>query len=143
MAVGGSISFSATVTGAAPLAYQWQFGGTNLPGATNATLMLTNVQFAQAGNYSVAVTNLLGSAQSSSAALTVKGPLLTFGWSGTNLQISFLAQPATTYHLQASTNLLSAWSDWQIIGPFGSASNVNFTLPAQTPASRFFRLRLP
>ena len=143
VAVGGSISFSATVTGAAPLAYQWQFGGTNLPGATNATLMLTNVQFAQAGNYSVAVTNLLGSAQSSSAALTVKGPLLTFGWSGTNLQISFLAQPATTYHLQASTNLLSAWSDWQIIGPFGSASNVNFTLPAQTPASRFFRLRLP
>ena len=140
---GGSVSFSVTATGAAPLAYQWQFGGTNLPGATNVTLTLTNVQFAQAGNYSVAVTNLLGFAQSSRAALTVKGPLLTFGWSGTNLQISFPAQPATTYHLQASTNLLSAWSDWQIIGPFGSASNVNFTLPAQTPAGRFFRLRLP
>ena len=141
--VGGSINFNATVTGASPLAYQWQFGGTNLPGATNATLTLTNVQFAQAGNYSVLVTNVIGSAQSSAARLTVTGPALTYGASGTNIQITFTARPATTYHLQSSTNLLSAWSDLQIIGPFGTSSNISLTLPARNPASRFFRLWLP
>ena len=143
VAVGGSVSFSVTVTGASPLAYQWQLASTNLPGATNATLTLTNVQFAQAGNYSVLVTNVIGSAQSSAARLTVTGPALTCGASGTNIQITFTARPATTYHLQSSTNLLSAWSDLQIIGPFGTSSNISLTLPARNPASRFFRLWLP
>ena len=143
VAAGGSVSFSVTVTGATPLTYQWQFATTNLPGATNATLTLTNIQFAQAGNYSVLVTNIIGSAQSSSAALTVTGPALTYGTSGTNIQIAFTALPATTYHLQTSTNLLSAWTDLQIIGPFGGSSNINLTLPARNPASRFFRLWLP
>ena len=30
-----------------PLAYQWQLNGTNIAGATNATLTLTNLQFSQ------------------------------------------------------------------------------------------------
>ena len=141
--VGGSVSFSITVTGATPLAYQWQLTGTNLPGATNAILTLTNVQLAQAGSYSVLVTNIIGSAQSSSATLMVTGPALAYGMIGTNIQIAFTALPATTYHLQSSTNLLSAWSDLQIIGPFGTSSNVSLTLPARNPASRFFRLWLP
>jgi hypothetical protein len=40
-------------------------------GATNATLMLTNVQFSQAGNYAVLVTNVAGTVLSSNAVLTV------------------------------------------------------------------------
>jgi alpha-tubulin suppressor-like RCC1 family protein len=73
-AVGSTASFSVTANGTAPLTYQWSFNGTNLVGATNATLTLPNVQQAQAGNYVVLVTNFLGVATSSNATLSVFVP---------------------------------------------------------------------
>jgi len=49
-------SFSVTATGMSPLVYRWCFGPNPIPGATNTLLTLTNVGFAQAGNYSVIIT---------------------------------------------------------------------------------------
>ena len=72
---GGAVSFSVTVSGTLPLSYQWEFNGTNLPGAINPTLMLTDVQFNQAGIYAVLITNLYGSILSSNVLLTVDPPL--------------------------------------------------------------------
>jgi sugar lactone lactonase YvrE len=59
--------------------YQWNLNGTNISGATNTTLVLTNVQFSQAGTYTVLVTNAYGSVLSSNAVLTVNGipPFIT------------------------------------------------------------------
>jgi uncharacterized repeat protein (TIGR01451 family) len=71
---GGTASFGVTAAGTLPLSYQWNFNGTNLSGATNTTLTLTNVQLFQAGNYEVLVTNIFGSALSSNAVLTVDLP---------------------------------------------------------------------
>jgi len=56
------------------LEYQWSFNRTNLVGATNALLTLNNVQFNQAGNYTVLVTNFFGLILSSNATLTVNLP---------------------------------------------------------------------
>jgi hypothetical protein len=72
-AVGGTASFSVGAQGTLPLSYQWNFNGTNLAQATNATLTLTNVQFGQAGSYAVLVSNRVGSVLSSNALLTVLG----------------------------------------------------------------------
>lgn len=47
-----SLSVSAIPSG---VAYQWTFNGTNIPGAVQSSLILTNVQAAQAGSYQVAV----------------------------------------------------------------------------------------
>ena len=71
VAVGGTVGFSVAASGIAPLAFQWSFNGTNISGATNATLTLTNVQPNQAGNYAMVVTNVGGAVLSSNAALTV------------------------------------------------------------------------
>jgi hypothetical protein len=68
---GNNFSLSVAATGTAPLCYQWQFNGTNLPGGTNATLILANLQPANAGVYDVTVTNDYGLADSSNATLTV------------------------------------------------------------------------
>jgi Tol biopolymer transport system component len=76
--VGGTAAFSITVSGTAPFSYQWSFNGTNISGATNASLTLTNVQFSQAGNYAICVTNAYGSALSSNALLLV--PPDHFAW---------------------------------------------------------------
>jgi hypothetical protein len=75
---GGTASFGVTASGMSPLSYQWNFNGTNILGATNTTLILTNVQISQAGNYTVLVTNLYGSILSSNAMLTVT--LDHFAW---------------------------------------------------------------
>ena len=90
---GGSATNSVVAYGAVPLAYQWQFNNTNLvngseiSGAQSATLILSDVQVSQAGNYQVIVTNIDGTVTSSTATLTVLGaPPLGFdsglGWSG-------------------------------------------------------------
>jgi hypothetical protein len=72
--VGGSATFSVTVSGTLPMRGQWNFNGTNISGATNSSLVLTNVQFSQAGSYAVLVTNIYGSVLSSNAVLTVNPP---------------------------------------------------------------------
>ncbi len=72
--VGATVTFSVAASGTPPLSYQWQFNGTNLDSALAETLSLTNVQPAQAGGYSVVVTNVAGSATSVVAALTVLVP---------------------------------------------------------------------
>ena len=58
-------------TGSAPLHYQWSFNGTNIAGAISATLAINNVQPANAGTYSVVVTNDFGSAQGTPYVLKV------------------------------------------------------------------------
>ena len=54
------------------LTYQWQFDGTNITGATNATLALTDLRGAEAGSYSVIVTSPAGLVTSSNAVLTLQ-----------------------------------------------------------------------
>ena len=71
---GSNVTFSVTVTGTTPLAYQWSHGGNLIVGATKKSLALTNVQTADAGNYSVTITNYLGSVTSASASLNVNQP---------------------------------------------------------------------
>ncbi|MDF9832450.1 autotransporter-associated beta strand protein/T5SS/PEP-CTERM-associated repeat protein [Ereboglobus sp. PH5-5] len=68
--VGGSATFTVTATGAG-LTYQWKKNGTDIPGATNANLVVTNAQKSDAGNYTVVVTNPAGSKTSNPATLTV------------------------------------------------------------------------
>jgi len=72
--LGGNVSFSVTAQGSAPLYYQWRHEGEDITGATASTFALTNVQAADAGVYSVIVSNELGSVTSSDASLTVTNP---------------------------------------------------------------------
>jgi hypothetical protein len=68
---GTTVTFSAAATGTAPITYQWQFAGANIPGATNTSLTLTNVLVANAGSYLIVATSPYGSATSAVAVLTV------------------------------------------------------------------------
>lgn len=72
--VSNAVTFAVTAGGTQPLNYQWNFNGTNIFGATNSSLALYNVSPAQAGNYSVLVTNFFGAVTSSNAVLTVYVP---------------------------------------------------------------------
>ncbi len=71
--LGGSVNFSATAYGTAPLHYQWRCNGTNLAGATTATLPLSGIQATNAGNYDVIVSDFSGAITSSVTALMISG----------------------------------------------------------------------
>ena len=68
---GGSVSFAATAGGTLPLSYQWTLNGLAIAGATNASLVLTNIQSAGGGNYALTVTNLTGRTTSTPVSLLV------------------------------------------------------------------------
>jgi sugar lactone lactonase YvrE len=68
---GSNAEFSVSATGIQPMTFQWACDGTNIAAATNANLILTNVQFEQGGKYAVAITNSAGYAISSNATLAV------------------------------------------------------------------------
>ena len=93
---GSNAQFSVVAGGTVPLAYQWWFGNSTIPGATSPSLVISNAQPANGGNYSVVVTNTAGSVTSSVVALTVITPP------------SFTSPPQNTTNLAGSTAAFSA-----------------------------------
>lgn len=73
---GSNVTFTVNASGTPPLSYQWQFGGTNLDGASTSVLSLPNVATSQAGDYTVTITNAFGWTNTSPATLTVKPPVI-------------------------------------------------------------------
>ncbi|HEU5124825.1 MAG TPA: endonuclease/exonuclease/phosphatase family protein [Verrucomicrobiae bacterium] len=67
----GSAAFSVEVQAEPAPIFQWRFNGTNLPGATNATLILTNVGFTQSGFYNVSISNALDVVETEPVVLNV------------------------------------------------------------------------
>jgi hypothetical protein len=71
---GSSATFSVGAMGAEPLSYQWQFNGSPVLAATESVFNVVSAQPADAGTYSVLVTNAYGTMLSSNATLTVLFP---------------------------------------------------------------------
>jgi hypothetical protein len=65
------VTFTAAAKGLPRPRYQWHFNGTPIPGANRPSLSLTNIQTADAGNYTLVVTNGLQALTSAPAVLTV------------------------------------------------------------------------
>jgi len=74
-ATGSNATFNVTATGTAPLAYQWCKNGAPLGGKTDASLGLTSLTTNEAGNYTVVITNRVGSVTSVVAVLSVTNPV--------------------------------------------------------------------
>jgi hypothetical protein len=71
---GQPVTLSVSVTGTAPISYQWRKNGVNISGATNASLAFSAVSTSDAANapgYTVVVTNPHGNVTSNPAVLTV------------------------------------------------------------------------
>jgi hypothetical protein len=69
---GQTATFSVTATGTAPLAYQWQMNGTDIPNATGASYTTPVTTTANSGEqFRVMVSNSAGNVTSNSATLTV------------------------------------------------------------------------
>jgi hypothetical protein len=145
---GSNATFSVTVLGTPPLAFQWYFNGTNLSGETTSSHSLFGVTPADAGDYMVVVTNLYGSVTSSLARLThiglppgynqMGGLLLSAG----DMRLSFVGIPGWKYALDRSFSLSPA--EWvpQATNPAGDGGALLFTNTPDPTTNNFWRIRL-
>lgn len=77
--IGTDVILAVGAAGTPPLNYHWQKDGQTIAGARDAEYSLTNIQPAQAGTYSVVVSNAAGSASSRPATLIVSAePLILY-----------------------------------------------------------------
>ncbi|HEY4417466.1 MAG TPA: GH25 family lysozyme [Verrucomicrobiae bacterium] len=143
--LGTNVTFTVTASGLPAPNYQWQFNGTNLSGATNSPLVLTNVTAANVGDYRAIATNNAGSAASAIAALQLKTPAAAqFQGIGVqpdgSVEISFSGDAVWTYTVETSTNLMT----WTVLTNLTSANGVfDFTAGSTTNApQQFYRARV-
>jgi alpha-tubulin suppressor-like RCC1 family protein len=135
VSLGRNFTLQAAVSGAAPLSYQWLFNGTNLPGATNLTLSLSNLSSNNAGSYQLVASNALGWAASLPVPLQV--------WN--NASLSLLGQPASQTNYQSSrfTLNVSAAGNGPVFYQWNLATNVvtglgGISIPGATNADLIF-----
>jgi hypothetical protein len=69
--LGSTAAFKSDAVGTPPISYQWLFNGTPIPGATSASLSLTNLGLEHNGAYSLVGSNAAGAVESRTAFLSV------------------------------------------------------------------------
>jgi hypothetical protein len=151
---GGTIWLHERTVGQQPIICQWQLNGTNLPGATNADLIILDSTEANSGQYQALVTNNIGWAASSIATVTVQPPTrisiglnvtqpqpdgsLIITAKATNGAPYLLSNPAL-FVVETSSNLLN----WTPLTNGLTLTNGTITVSNPQPAappSTFYRL---
>ncbi len=123
--VGDDVTLSAVVAGTAPIAYQWRKNATNIVGATNLSLIFTNLQLTNAGTYTLFVSNGYGTNLSAPAVLQVSSFVLT------NSLAAYwkFDEGSGSTAVDSSTNANNGFlvgSDYRwVAGRIGGALNVN------------------
>ncbi len=112
---GSGATLTVGMGGTGPFTYQWRFNGTNISGATNATLTLANLHGNQAGHYSVVITTPGGTLISSDAIVTViPQDILVYNYSGKEQITTFSQNP--TYNYSGEMLLIPAGTNGTFVG---------------------------
>ena len=122
---GLNATFSVNAGGTPPLSFQWQFNGTNIPNATNASCTIPNVQPENLGPYHVIISNNVSTAISADASLEF-GEVAAWGYN-TNTDNRGTAPLGATNVLQIS----GGWQQNILIRKDGSILNWGDTNFAQ------------
>ena len=131
---GGNVTFVGSGVASNTVTYQWAFDSTNIAGATNPSLTLTNVQAAQQGYYNFMVSDGVGSLTSSNAYFyLVTPPAIVSQTLPTNMVAVF--QTNVTLNVVATapgfTNGFPLGYQWQFNGTnIASANTASYTFNA-------------
>jgi uncharacterized delta-60 repeat protein len=136
-----SATFTVAAVGTPPVSYQWRKGtvkltdGPNISGSQSNTLTLNSVLGADAGSYSVVVSNLSRSIVSSVATLTVIDPVVAFSSPNQSVQtgdtvffeVVALGTTPLSYQWQKNgTNLIGATSSSLVLNNVQRADIGNY-----------------
>ncbi len=146
VAVGSSPTLSVVASGpnALPLTYQWAYNGTPISKATANTFSITNFSSGQVGNYSVTVTNELGSTLSAIApmvltatavAITAQPLPQTVAPGGTaTFTVSATGDPAPSYQWQHRPSGSTSFVNLITGGAYAGATSATLTVSSVTAA---------
>ena len=134
----GTAVFSVTAAGTGPLSYQWSLGNTTINGGTNPTLTISNAQAADAGKYSVAVTNAYGAATAAANLTVINLPVITaqpgnqtiIAGRAATFKVVATGTPTLTYQWQAFVT--GNWSNLTDNGTVTGTATANLTIPSTT-----------
>jgi alpha-tubulin suppressor-like RCC1 family protein len=110
---GMNATFNVLVNGTTNVNYQWCFNGTNILGATNASLSLTNVQMTNTGNYSVILSNAVGVVVSSNGVFSVSNSLPIISQPAGQIVVALHSNAVVTV---GTTGSLPQFYQWQFNG---------------------------
>ncbi|MGD0261571.1 MAG: immunoglobulin domain-containing protein [Verrucomicrobiota bacterium] len=129
--VGASVTFTVLVDNPTPSYYQWRKEGLDIPGATDMSYLLSNVQLGDAGSYSVFVNNAVGGVTSSNAVLNVGiAPAIT----GQPVSLVVTQGQTATFTVTATGTPLNYF--WKKGGAFiTGATNSAYTIASVVAAS--------
>lgn len=133
---GAMITLQMQMTAGEPLTYQWLHNGNPIPGATNASLTLSGMGMANAGQYTVTARNRIGTVANSSAAVG----LFAMNMSNGTPNLTLAAPPGSHFRLDYLT-MLGSGTSWQALTNFtllGSMSQIR-DFPPQNSPTRFYR----
>jgi hypothetical protein len=147
---GTNVQFTVAAGGLAPFSYQWFKDGTSLPGETDASLFLTDINRAAAGTYSVVVSNVTGTVTNDIQLHILVPQLLSTFFVQTNqiMSVSFgdadggllTAQDIPSFVIQTSTNLVD-WTSIDLPISTNASGGLSFQLPSfSDPGCGFYRI---
>ncbi len=141
---GSNVSFSVTASGSA-LSYRWRKNSNSIPGATTSSYTITNAQAADAGSYSVVVSNAVGSVSSTGAVLTVlvitRPQLIEVLHTNNTTHVRFVSASGLNYTLEYKDHLEdAAWTSLPTTP--GTGGLLTLVDPVATVNTRFYRVRV-
>lgn len=140
---GTTASLSPTTTGVPAPAFQWRSNGTNIIGATNASLALPNVQYSQNNfTYSLVATNLAGATTNTMTLTVIVTPVISGLTNqavpvGANVTMAGTVSGVPTPALQwrkNGTNLIGATSVSYFIVNAQASDSATYSLVASNSA---------
>ncbi len=138
-AAGGSVTFRVRASSRREPSYQWQKDGTNIIGATNIMLVISNVQSNSQGYYRVFVSNGAGTTVSEEAQLALVGPpVIMFPTTLQNIWVPQFSNQLLSVIVTAQGSTFASFHyDWFHNGQTNSLflSMSNLSLFAGSPAS--------
>jgi parallel beta-helix repeat protein len=134
---GSNLTLTAQANGSQPISYQWQFNGSNISGATNTALSLTNLAATNAGAYVLVASSFAGTNSSSTGQVVVfQKPTVMAGLSNQVVDVSNTVVLSATVLGTQPLNY-----SWQFNGQPIAGTNSTLTLAnIQSRQSGFYRL---
>ena len=143
---GQAAAFSVTASGA-QLAYQWNFNGVPIPGATNASYRIPIAGPANVGGYTVTVSNSAGPVVSGQAELSLAAqltpPVIQAGAVSNTFYLSFQSLTNLTYIIQYTAQLSDTNLNWVSLETNnGTGGVITHSYPVTNAASGFYRIQV-
>ncbi len=131
---GANVTLSVVATNATN--YQWKKNGSDITGATSASLILNPVSVSNAGSYTVNVINSCQTILSNAAVLTVNPlpaittqPVTQTACAGTNVTLSVVATNASTYQWKKNgSDISTATSASLVLNPVSASDAASYTV---------------